>query len=190
MNVFSSQSSLLSDCRRVEEMAVRAQLLVLGEVGGMVVPPGAMALRPLLPLLRVEARLYWPPDVAWHGAVLMASKGARVTRRAWNLLMEGHPAAARFGSGPGLGVLAHGEEEHVVTRAIQEEQGLVTWEQEEQNRLSTKREGDGEGGEELRRLYGLYILIIPVTKGLELEEVLLSSHPISHFLRLSWLRNP
>ena len=65
LSIFDSNSTLLSSCKTDKERLHMAQLLMLSEVGGVLLPKHSLALRPLQPILTSEARVRWNQDQSW-----------------------------------------------------------------------------------------------------------------------------
>ena len=68
---FDSSLPIFSDCKTLEERLHKAELLMLSEVGGVLLPKHSLALRPLQPLLTSEARVYWKRNQSWDQATII-----------------------------------------------------------------------------------------------------------------------
>ena len=67
---FDSSLPIFSRCKTLEERLHKAELLMLSEVGGVLLPKHSLALRPLQPLLTSEARVYWKKNRGWDQATI------------------------------------------------------------------------------------------------------------------------
>ena len=68
---FDSNLPIFSGCKTTEERRHKAELLMLREVGGVLLPKHALAIRPLQPLLTTEARVYWRQNQSWDQANIL-----------------------------------------------------------------------------------------------------------------------
>ena len=169
LETFRSDTALFSDCSTTSSRLLRAQLMVLTSLGGVLLPPHTLVLQPLQPLLKQEARLYWPEGLPWDQVILMVHKMARVTNQAWQLDHQ----VARTGR-------------HPVEAALDGWPGLVRREQPGEGRVAVVEEGL-----DLLQLYSFHIILVNNTKldNLDFElDVLLSEDSLHHLLRMIWLR--
>jgi hypothetical protein len=98
LNMFSSNSTPFKEVTNKEEMLVVAQLLILSEVGGIVLPVRSLVISSLQPLLHYEAVMYSPgrEEGGEDDLVIGGHRGARLWQMVINMYLEsrmegGHP---------------------------------------------------------------------------------------------------
>ena len=96
--MFTSNSTPFKEVTSKEEMLLVAQLLILSEVGGIVLPVNSLVINSLQPLLYYEAVMYSPgsEEGGEDDLVMGGHRGARMWQMAINLYLErgmegGHP---------------------------------------------------------------------------------------------------
>jgi hypothetical protein len=97
-NMFSSNSTPFKEVNSNEEMLLVAQLLILSEVGGIVLPASSLVVSSLQPLLHYEAVMYSPGrgEGGEDHLVIGGHRGARLWQMAINMYLDrgmegGHP---------------------------------------------------------------------------------------------------
>jgi hypothetical protein len=113
LNMFTSNSTPFKEVTSKEEMLLVAQLLILSEIGGIVLPGNSLVINHLQPLLHYEAVM--SGEGGEDDLVIGGHRGARLWQMAINMYLErgmegGHPIKEIVRRVPEVVTIIEGEE--------------------------------------------------------------------------------